>query len=87
MSKTRVVVVTGAASGIGLGIARLFAGSGHPVAMLDVSEQALEREGAELRGAGAKLLTCKVDVTVRSQVDAAYPYRATRDAAGHRRRL
>jgi len=67
-----VVVVTGAASGIGLGVARLFAGSGHPVAMLDVSEQALERESAELRKAGAKLFTCKVDVTARPQMDAAY---------------
>jgi 2-hydroxycyclohexanecarboxyl-CoA dehydrogenase len=72
MSKQRVVVVTGAASGIGLGIARLFAGSGHPVAMLDIGEQALERESAELRRAGAKLLACKVDVTVRRQIDAAY---------------
>jgi 2-hydroxycyclohexanecarboxyl-CoA dehydrogenase len=72
MSKARVVVVTGAASGIGLGIARLFAGIGHPVAMLDVSEQALERESAELGKAGAKVLPCKVDVTVRSQMDAAY---------------
>jgi 2-hydroxycyclohexanecarboxyl-CoA dehydrogenase len=72
MSKDRVVVVTGGASGIGLGITRLFAGNGHPVAMLDLQEQALERESATLRKAGAKLLACRVDVSNRGQVDAAY---------------
>ena len=72
MSKERVVVVTGGASGIGLGIVRLFAGNGHPVAMLDVQDEALERESAVLRKSGTKLLAVKVDVTNRAQVDAAY---------------
>lgn len=72
MSKERVVVVTGGASGIGLGICRLFAEAGHPVAMLDVQGEALERESAALRKKGAKLLARKVDVSVRPQVDAAY---------------
>jgi 2-hydroxycyclohexanecarboxyl-CoA dehydrogenase len=72
MSKDRVAVVTGAASGIGLGIARMFLSNGHPVAMLDVQTQALERESAELRKTGARLLARAVDVTNRSQVEAAY---------------
>lgn len=72
MSKDRVVVVTGAASGIGLGIARMFLSNGHPVAMLDVQAQALERESAELRKTGAKLLARAVDVTNRGQMEAAY---------------
>jgi 2-hydroxycyclohexanecarboxyl-CoA dehydrogenase len=72
MNTKRVVVVTGAASGIGLGITRLFAGNGHPVLMLDANEQALERECAMLRRAGAKLLAHRVDVSRRDQVDAAY---------------
>jgi 2-hydroxycyclohexanecarboxyl-CoA dehydrogenase len=72
MSKERVVVVTGGASGIGLGIVRLFAGNGHPVAMLDVQDEALERESAVLRKSGGKLFAHKVDVTNRAQVDAAY---------------
>jgi len=72
MSKERVVVVTGGASGIGLGITRLFAENGHPVAMLDLQEQALERESALLRQSGAKLLARKVDVSNRGQVEAAY---------------
>ena len=36
MAKHRVVVVTGAAAGIGLGIAQRFARDGHPTLMLDV---------------------------------------------------
>jgi 2-hydroxycyclohexanecarboxyl-CoA dehydrogenase len=72
MSKERVVIVTGGASGIGLGITRMFAANGHPVAMLDVNAQALERESAELRKTGAKLFAQKVDVSNRSQVEAAY---------------
>jgi NAD(P)-dependent dehydrogenase (short-subunit alcohol dehydrogenase family) len=54
MSKERVVVVTGGASGIGLGVTRLFVGNGHPVAMLDINEQTLEQESTALRKAGAK---------------------------------
>jgi 2-hydroxycyclohexanecarboxyl-CoA dehydrogenase len=72
MHSERVVIVTGGASGIGLGICKCFASNGHPVAMLDVQEAALEREGAALRAAGAKVLTRKVDVANRKEVDAAY---------------
>jgi 2-hydroxycyclohexanecarboxyl-CoA dehydrogenase len=72
MSKERVVVVTGGASGIGLGIARLFAGNGHPIAILDLQEDALERESSLLRKAGAKVLARKVDVSKRAEIDVAY---------------
>jgi NAD(P)-dependent dehydrogenase (short-subunit alcohol dehydrogenase family) len=68
----RVAIVTGGASGMGLGICRRFAQNGHPVAMLDVQEEALEREGAALKSAGARVLTCRVDVSDRGQIDAAY---------------
>ena len=80
MSKDRVVVVTGAASGIGLGVARLFSSNGHPVAMLDVQAQALEKESGELRKAGAKVLARTVDITNRGQVEAAY--KAVREQLG-----
>ena len=72
MNDKRVVVVTGGASGIGLGISRLFAGNGHPVAMLDRNDEALEREGAALAASGGRVLAQKVDVASREQVDAAY---------------
>lgn len=72
MSIDRVVVVTGGASGIGLGVTRLFALKGHPVAMLDIQDAALERESAALAGEGAKILARKVDVSDRDSVEAAY---------------
>lgn len=80
MTEKRTVVVTGGASGIGLGISRLFAANGHPVAMLDVQEEALDRESAVLRTGGANVLARKVDVADRAQIDAAYD--AIRSALG-----
>jgi NAD(P)-dependent dehydrogenase (short-subunit alcohol dehydrogenase family) len=72
MSTERVVVVTGGASGIGLGVCKLFAANGHPVAMLDLQEEALARESAALRAGGAKVLACVADVSSRASIDAAY---------------
>ncbi len=72
MNEQRTVVVTGGASGIGLGIAKVFAADGHPVAILDMQQDALEREGSALRAAGGKILALKVDVSDRPQIDAAY---------------
>lgn len=72
MHSERVVVVTGGASGIGLGISQLFARNGHPVAMLDVQAEALERESNALCATGARILGRTVDVANRDQMDAAY---------------
>jgi 2-hydroxycyclohexanecarboxyl-CoA dehydrogenase len=78
--KDKVVVVTGAAAGIGLGIARRFAEDGYPVAMLDVQEEALHREAAALAAAGARVMPEVVDVSDRGQIDRAYA--AIRQAFG-----
>jgi 2-hydroxycyclohexanecarboxyl-CoA dehydrogenase len=72
MNAPKIVIVTGAASGIGLGISRRFATGGHAVAMLDMQAEALEREAAKLRERGATVLTQVVDVSRRSDIDAAY---------------
>jgi NAD(P)-dependent dehydrogenase (short-subunit alcohol dehydrogenase family) len=72
MNTDRVVVVTGGASGIGLGVTRLFARKGHPVAMLDIQDAALERESAALASEGAKVLARKVDVSNRDSIESAY---------------
>ena len=61
----RRVLVTGAASGIGLAIARLFRGEGAAVAMLDRDEPALGKARVD----GAPTLVC--DVADERQVRAA----------------
>jgi NAD(P)-dependent dehydrogenase (short-subunit alcohol dehydrogenase family) len=72
MNSKRVVVVTGGASGMGLGISKCFAANGHPVAMLDVQDSLLEQESAAIRAAGGKILARRVDVSKRDEIDAAY---------------
>ncbi|MER5515114.1 SDR family NAD(P)-dependent oxidoreductase [Streptomyces sp. NPDC002763] len=64
----QVAVVTGAASGIGLAMARRFAAEGLKVVLADVEPAALEKAAADLRTDGADVHTRVVDVGVREQV-------------------
>ncbi|ARP69584.1 alcohol dehydrogenase [Streptomyces pluripotens] len=64
----QVAVVTGAASGIGLAMARRFAAEGLKVVLADIEAGALERAAAGLRAEGAEVLARVVDVGVRDQV-------------------
>ncbi|HEY1824301.1 MAG TPA: SDR family NAD(P)-dependent oxidoreductase [Trebonia sp.] len=66
----RVAVVTGAASGIGLGLAERFAAEGMRVVMADVEEPALSKAAAALAEAGAAVLPVVTDVSDRAAVDA-----------------
>jgi NAD(P)-dependent dehydrogenase (short-subunit alcohol dehydrogenase family) len=66
----RVAVVTGAASGIGLGLAERFAAEGMHVVMADVEEPALSKAAAALAEAGAPVLPVVTDVSDRAAVDA-----------------
>jgi 2-hydroxycyclohexanecarboxyl-CoA dehydrogenase len=68
---TRVALVTGAASGMGEGIARQLVQSGHAVAMFDVDEPNAARVAASLTGAGGRAVAYTVDVEDRATVDAA----------------
>ena len=63
-----MAVVTGAASGIGLGVARRFAGDGDQVALLDRDGKAAEEAAAELREQGATAEAFEVDVAEWSAV-------------------
>ena len=66
----RVAVVTGAASGIGRGLARRFAEEGMRVVLADVERDALEATAGELRDTGAELLAVETDVSSAESVDA-----------------
>lgn len=68
---SRVAVVTGAASGMGLAISRRLAAQEHRVALLDLDGDAAEQAAEDLRGTGAQALAAKVDVTDRGAVDEA----------------
>jgi 3-oxoacyl-[acyl-carrier protein] reductase len=58
----RVAIVTGAASGVGLGIAEVLAGDGARVVLLDVDLAAGERAAVALREAGGDALALEADV-------------------------
>ncbi len=67
----RSVLVTGAADGIGRGIALCFADLGDRVALLDYDGDKLERTAAELRANGRQVLAIQADVRDAAAVDAA----------------
>jgi 2-hydroxycyclohexanecarboxyl-CoA dehydrogenase len=69
---SRVAVVTGGASGIGLGVARQFVADGYHVATLDVNGKAAEAAAADMRADGAKVVSAEVDVAERDSVDSAF---------------
>ena len=68
---SRVAVVTGGASGIGLGVARHLAADGHHVALLDRNGPGAQAAAGDLEADGATALAVEVDVSDRESVDAA----------------
>jgi NAD(P)-dependent dehydrogenase (short-subunit alcohol dehydrogenase family) len=66
----RVAVVTGAASGIGLALARRFGADGMRVVMADIEAETLEREAAGLAAEGVDVCTAIADTSVESDVEA-----------------
>jgi 2-hydroxycyclohexanecarboxyl-CoA dehydrogenase len=69
--KDRVAIVTGAASGLGRGIARALAAEGARVAILDIDEAGAAETVEAIRGAGGEALAIRTDVTARREVEAA----------------
>jgi short-subunit dehydrogenase len=70
--KGRTAVVTGAAGGIGQGIALALARRGCALALLDIDDAALETTAAELAALGVRVSTHHLDVSDRTAV-AAFP--------------
>jgi 2-hydroxycyclohexanecarboxyl-CoA dehydrogenase len=69
---SRVAVITGAASGIGLGVAQRLAADGHAVALFDLDEGVVQKAAQELSAQGFQAAGYAVDVADRAAVDGAY---------------
>jgi 2-hydroxycyclohexanecarboxyl-CoA dehydrogenase len=69
---SRVAVVTGGASGIGLGVAHGFVADGYRVALVDSNAEAAETAAASLRSKGAIAIAVAADVADRAAVAAGF---------------
>lgn len=68
--KDKVAIVTGAAKGIGWGIATVFAKEGAKVVVVDWDEEAGKKTAAEINGSGGDAIFVKCDVSKEDQVKA-----------------
>lgn len=68
--KSKVAVVTGAASGIGLAFCERFLAEGMQVVLADIEEEALAKQVARLAEAGGEVLGVRCDVREASDVEA-----------------
>ena len=69
--KGQVAIVTGAASGIGRGIAIRFAREGVKVAIVDINREGAQKVASEIQKAGGKAIAIKADVGKLEQVNQA----------------
>ena len=67
----RVVIITGAAAGIGAATARLFSRKGANLSILDINEEGLEKVEGDCRALGANVLALRCDVSLLPELDRA----------------
>ncbi len=70
--KNRVAIITGAAGGLGQGLARRFAREGARLALLDINLDGANTLAAELTASGAQCLALACDVSDSAAVDQAF---------------
>lgn len=68
----KIALITGAASGIGLHIAQVYAKAGAKVVLADLNEAAAKSSAAEISKAGGQALGIAMDVTDEAAVDAGF---------------
>ncbi len=68
--KGKTAVLTGAGSGFGLACARIGARLGMKLVLVDVQADALDRASAEMKAAGAEVLSFQLDVSDAGQMQA-----------------
>lgn len=66
--KDKVAIITGAAMGIGKGIATAFANEGAKIVVADVNDEAGNKTVEELRASGAEAIFVHVDISDEDQV-------------------
>ncbi|NPV60020.1 MAG: SDR family NAD(P)-dependent oxidoreductase [Actinobacteria bacterium] len=67
--KGKVALVTGAASGLGRGIALALARAGCDLVLVDINEARLRDTAAAIEGAGRRCLAKRVDVSSRAEME------------------
>ena len=67
--KDKVAVITGAASGIGLGIARRAAKEGMKVVLADIEKDALNQAEEELKSSGTEVISVLADVSKLEDIE------------------
>lgn len=79
----KTVAITGGASGIGFGMAQVFAEAGMNLVLLDIEEAPLATAAQELRGKGTKVETVQADVADRDSMAKAAAQSASAFGAVH----
>ena len=69
--ENKVSIITGAAYGIGAGIAELFARQGSQVHLLDIDLDKAEETAATIRATGGEAWAHKADVSIKAELAAA----------------
>ena len=77
----KTAFITGAGSGIGLGMARTFARQGMNIVLCDIRREGLEQALGEINRLGAQALAVEADVSIKEQLERAA--QQAFDAFGH----
>ena len=67
--KNKTVIITGGASGLGVGIAKILADQGALISLIDINSSNLQKTKNDIEKTGHKISIYKCDVTNQTQVE------------------